>query len=289
MPWRGIVESSNRGQGLTVPQHKTFVEALDFRLWRPSLIVVHNTGAPTLVQWKGYPAAKRIQNLVRYYRDEQKWQAGPHAFIADDLIWPFTPYNVKGTHSPSWNGIGLGLEMVGDFDSEEFNSGDGLKVRNNTIAVIAHLCEKLGLDPRTALRLHRMDPKTTHKCPGSKVSLEAVIDAVEEYMGHGGDHVEIKDSERESSTEKEAPAKLFVVSQKVGEEGLNLRENSSASSFIKQALPKGTVVGEVRREKNGLTLWSFVKGKDFEGWVASRYLEPAPAQEKKDGGQQAGR
>lgn len=289
MPWRGIAQSSLNGQGLSVGQNKNYIARLDFSLWRPSLIVVHNTASPTLEQWKAYPAAKRIQNLVIYFRDQQHWSAGPHAFIADDFIWPFTPYNVKGTHSPSWNGIGIGLEMVGDYAKEDDDRGPGFKVKMNTVAVIAQLCAKLGLEPGACIRLHKEDPRTTHDCPGKDIQKEEIISLVEEYMGHAGEHgTGALPIDFELPKEKPEAPKQMKVSQKVGEEGLNLRENSSASSFIEQVLEVGQVVGLVKEAKNGKTSWSLVKGhkngKGFEGWVASRYLEDVKATNTQENG-----
>ena len=45
-----------------------------------------------------------MRNLEAYYRDEQDWSAGPHLFVADDLIWVFTPLRTSWVHSPSWDG-----------------------------------------------------------------------------------------------------------------------------------------------------------------------------------------
>jgi hypothetical protein len=39
-------------------------------------------------------------------------------FLADDLIWAFTPLNTSSIHSPSWNHISWDVEMVGDYDTE---------------------------------------------------------------------------------------------------------------------------------------------------------------------------
>ena len=64
-----------------------------------------------------------MQNLQHYYRDTQHWSAGPHLFIADDLIWVFTPLDTPGVHSPSWNAISWGVELVGDYTTEELSPG----------------------------------------------------------------------------------------------------------------------------------------------------------------------
>jgi len=116
-----------------------------------------------------------MQNLVHYYRIEQGWSAGPHLFVADDLIWVFTPLTTSGRHSPSWNMISWGVEMLGEYEDEDFGGG----VRDNAVAALASLHALLGREPKT-LRFHKEDPKTTHKsCPGRNVNKEELIRQVE--------------------------------------------------------------------------------------------------------------
>lgn len=124
-----------------------------------------------------------------FYRDKQKWSAGPHLFVDDKQIWVFTPSTVSGTHSPSFNKIALGIEMLGDFATEAFTDTRGLKVRNNAIAAVATLCAVLGLDP-DMLRLHEEDPRTTHNCPGRNVDKAIFIEDVKALMRerHSGEH-----------------------------------------------------------------------------------------------------
>jgi hypothetical protein len=101
----------------------------------------------------------------------------------------FTPLTVSGTHSPSWNKVALGVEMLGDYEHEAFNNGRGLNVRKNSVAALATLCAVLGIDSQT-MRLHREDPLTTHACPGSNVRKLEVIQEVEDLLiaRHGGEH-----------------------------------------------------------------------------------------------------
>ena len=168
LPWKGIV-----GKGFTVSDFASYVAGLSFSAWRPSFVVLHNTAAPTFAQWHSVPGVQRMQNLQSFYRDTQKWSAGPHLFVADDLIWVFTLLTVQGVHSPSWNSFAWGVELVGDYSTEVMCEG----VRSNAIAALTILHGTLGLDP-SKLRLHREDPLTTHICPGSSVSKSDFISAV---------------------------------------------------------------------------------------------------------------
>jgi N-acetylmuramoyl-L-alanine amidase-like protein len=166
--WKGIVGKPFDPQGFA-----EYVAGLRFDAWRPQFVVLHNTAVPTLADWHSTPGPQRMKNLEAFYRDTQGWSAGPHLFIADDLIWTFTPLTTPGVHSPSWNSIAWGVEMVGDFNTEPFSP----LVRANAISALATLHARLGLSPQ-ALRLHKEDPKTTHDCPGKHVSKADIVDAI---------------------------------------------------------------------------------------------------------------
>jgi N-acetylmuramoyl-L-alanine amidase-like protein len=182
--WKGIV-----GQSFTPDEFDSYCHTLSWTAWRPSFIVLHNTAIPSLAQRTKGLTKQHIQSLEAFYRDTQKWKAGPHLFIDDKQIWAFTPLTVSGTHSPSWNKMALGIEMLGDYEREAFDSGRGLQVRKNTVCALATLCAILGLDPAT-MKLHREDPLTTHACPGKNVRKLEVIQQVTDLIvaRHAGEH-----------------------------------------------------------------------------------------------------
>jgi N-acetylmuramoyl-L-alanine amidase len=183
--WKGIV-----GNSYSAEQFDSYCHALRWSGWRPSFIALHNTAVPSLTQRPNGFTRQHIANLESFYRDQQGWKAGPHLFIDDKQIWVFTPLTLSGVHSPSWNKIALGIEMLGDYDRDEFDSGRGLKVQKNAVAAMATLSAVLGLDPDT-MKLHKEDQLTTHACPGRKVNKNKVIQAVKELMvaRHGGEHL----------------------------------------------------------------------------------------------------
>ncbi|MGH8563311.1 MAG: N-acetylmuramoyl-L-alanine amidase [Gammaproteobacteria bacterium] len=186
MSWKGIV-------GVSHPpvDFDEYCHGLQWTAWRPSFIALHNTGSPSLAQCPQGFTKEHILNFESYYRDDQKWSAGPHLFVDDKKIWVFTPLNLSGVHSPSWNKIAMGVEMLGDYSKENFNSGRGLKVQQNAVAAVATLSAVLGLDPET-MKLHKEDPGTTHDCPGKNVDKAAFIQAVQKLMTerHAGGHLE---------------------------------------------------------------------------------------------------
>jgi len=273
MSWTPIVNKAFK-----LPQLEEYINSLDF-VWRPSLITWHNTGLPTIQQWEDKvqqdikngvnpPGQSRINSLVSYYRDQQGWPSGPHFFVYKDVVWAFTPANKKGTHSPSWNGTAIGIEMIGDFAKEDDDSGAGLLIKNNTIALTAMLCEKIGLDPQTCIRLHKEDKKTTHDCPGKNIAKDKqkMIDAVYEYMGHAGGH-----DDKEPAPPKVRNGTVDVPAN----DSLNLREKSSASSSIVIKLGRGTKVKILNEAMNGATKWLYVEYADYKGWVAAKYIKEA--------------
>jgi len=183
--WKPIV-----GLSFNADQFDSYCHSLQWTAWRPLFIVLHNTATPSLEQRPNGFNQQHMLNLVKFYRDEQGWSAGPHLFIDDKKIWVFTPLTMSGVHSPSWNKIALGIEMLGNYASESFSTGRGLAVRNNAVAAIATLSAILGLDPAT-MKLHKEDPATTHACPGKNVKKAEVIAEVQALIQarHGGEHV----------------------------------------------------------------------------------------------------
>lgn len=180
--WKGIV-----AKGFSASEFEAYVRTLTFNQWRPQFVVVHNTGDPTFAQWHSVPTEKRMTGLESYYRDDQKWSAGPHLFVADDKIWVFTPLTTSGIHSPSWNHVSWGVEIVGDYDHEVFRSD----VRANAISALTTLHASIGLDPQT-LKFHKEDPKTTHTyCPGSRISKADIVNAVQHALSvESGEHLQ---------------------------------------------------------------------------------------------------
>lgn len=182
--WKGIVGASFSADGFD-----SYCHTLKWSEWRPSFIALHNTAVPSLAQRPHGLTKQHVKNLESYYRDKKGWKAGPHLFVDDRQIWVFTPLTVSGVHSPSWNKLALGVEMLGDFETEAFDSGRGRAVRQNAVAALATLSAVLGIEPGT-MRLHKEDPATTHDCPGKNVDKGEVIEEVRALMlqRHGGEH-----------------------------------------------------------------------------------------------------
>lgn len=179
MAWRGWV-----GEGYDKDAFFHYVQNVKWQ-WKPKFIVTHNTGSPTQKQWEATKGgeAQRMRNLEDYYKNRQGWSSGPHLFIGKK-IWIGTPLYVKGTHTPSWNNVSLGVEIAGDYDKDPFID----PYRGNTIHALAVLHYHLKLDPAdfklgvSGLHLHKEDKKTTHDCPGKNIVKRDLVDSVKAAM-----------------------------------------------------------------------------------------------------------
>lgn len=171
--WKDIV-----GKGFSAMEFRRYAETLNFEHWQPEFIVLHHTAEPNLAQWHSKSGEEWMLHWEGLYRYRKGWSAGPHLFIADDKIWVFTPLTCSGVHSPSWNSISWGVEIVGQYDQDSFCGN----IRENTISALATLHALAHLNPND-MRLHKEDQKTTHKnCPGKNVIKEEVIEAVIEHL-----------------------------------------------------------------------------------------------------------
>jgi hypothetical protein len=175
MSWKGIV-----AQQFSPAEFRDYVAGLAFDEWVPDLFIVHHTAEPSLANRPNGLSLRNIRGLESYYRDEKGWNSGPHLFVDDHGIWVFTPLTVKGVHAVSFHSRGIGMEMLGNYDVEDFNSGRGAAVRDNAVAACAIVCAKLGIGPEGILG-HRDDPQTAKTCPGNGVDLDAFIARVQGY------------------------------------------------------------------------------------------------------------
>ncbi len=161
----------------------TYLSSLTLVAWKPEFVVLHNTGAPTLSQRPQGFMPQHMTNLAEYYAS-LGWHAGPHWFCDQNGVWAFSSSERPGVHSPSWNDISWGVEMLGDYDREAFDSGPGAQVASNAVFLLAALHKRAGLDSHS-MKLHRWDPLTSHKdCPGAAVSQPAVVQRVHDLRVH---------------------------------------------------------------------------------------------------------
>ena len=169
---------ANVGKVWTVESFKEYLSGLK----KPSYvkgITIHHTGAPSLAQRKSGLLAQHILNIKSYYQS-LGWNRGPHLFVDEDQIFGMTPLNVPGIHAVSFNRNTIGIEILGDYDSEDPLSGRGLQCMKNAAAATKALFNWLDIPVNeNTLKFHRDDPKTIKTCPGKKVKKDWFISLVQ--------------------------------------------------------------------------------------------------------------
>ncbi len=151
--------------------------------WKPEFIVLHHTGVPSIKQRPSGFTTNNMDLLAKFYGIEKGWRSGPHLFVDQNGIWVFSPLEKRGTHSPSWNNRAWGIEQLGNFINEAYDSGPGQKIQDNALAALAILSLARNLEVET-LHFHLEDPLTDHRnCPGAfcdkdqvKLKLKAEIE-----------------------------------------------------------------------------------------------------------------
>jgi hypothetical protein len=285
MAWRGRTTALELHN---IDEFKAYMQGLDYRNWRPSGIVQHNTSSPTLYQWwHSVPPAERMQNLISYYRDEMGWSAGPHVFVDGVSYWVLTDLNVSGVHSPSWNATMLGVEMVGEYSEEDDEHGMGAQVMSMTVALFGECCAYFGWQiTNTQIKQHKEDPRSDHDdCPGSNVVKTEFLDDVTNYLGDGGDHHPDPPQPTEVSGE--------VYGLTAGDT-LNIRASPSSSAQVIGQAENGDLVTVVGEQYNGSTRWFRIRFGTSEGtgiavyaWASGAYIrrvsngpDPGPTPEE---------
>ena len=189
------------GKPYTRDQLASRINTCDFSTWKhkdgsrgkPSFVTLHNTSAPDIRSWLSWSPAKRQQyilNMQPYY-ENMGWRGGPHFFVppqGDICAFGFNDLLAAGTHASCFNNVSIGIEMVGEFDREAFDSGPGAIVADNAIYLMALLHNKIGLTPapyvynQRGLHFHVECKADNHDCPGSFVHKPDIVARVAAKM-----------------------------------------------------------------------------------------------------------
>lgn len=174
----GQVSYANVGKRWTPEQFRAYLATIPKPAWAKA-VCLHHTASPSLAMRPGGLTEQHVKNLQSYYQNDLKWKAGPHLFADDHLILGLSPLTETGTHAKSFNGMAIGIEVLGDYDSEDPTSGRGLKAWQNGAAAAKALLDWLGLKASAQTVLfHRDDPKTSKTCPGTLVKKDWVLQLI---------------------------------------------------------------------------------------------------------------
>lgn len=249
----------------------SYLDSIKFSGWKPSYVVVHHTGAPTLKNWLDWQARKApvtdaqwLKNLAAYYGNNLGWSSGPQFFFTPNNFCVLSPPEKRGIHAASFNGNSWGVEMVGNFDTETW----GGAYRQKYIEGLAclHMATGMALDPyvrgKSGLHFHRDDPLTSKTCPGKNVAKPTMIAEIRAAM--------IRLGGGEAPPEKVAVT--FGKRGTVTTDGLNVRLGPSQKNPAVRALAKGVSVNILAESMNGSTRWLRI-GDDE--WVSAQFVKVA--------------
>ena len=148
---------------------REFVGAQD--LGWASGVTMHHTAAPSLAQRPRGLTIQHIRNIQNYYQSQLGWSSGPHLFIDDDQIFGMSSLERRGIHAVSFNRTHIGIEVLGNYDSEPPGSGRGAACWGTAVSAVQILLARMGKGPEV-VNGHRDDPRTSKSCPGSLVDLD---------------------------------------------------------------------------------------------------------------------
>jgi hypothetical protein len=152
-------------------------------------VCLHHTAIPDLaMRPKGW-TVQHMRNLIHYYGTQLGWSAGPHLFTDEDEIFGLSPLSARGVHAVSFNATHIGIEALGNYDTEDPRTGRGKEVWDTTIAATAEIFVAAGWEVTDqTLRFHRQDPKARKTCPGRRVDFADVFEAVAGLVEAAKDH-----------------------------------------------------------------------------------------------------
>lgn len=166
------------GVGFTEAEFRQYLAGLpDAMTWTPRGVTVHHTAAPSLAQRPAGWIEQHMRNLRGYYLG-LGWSRGPHLFVDEHRIWVFSPLQNRGTHAVTFNSSHFGMELLGNYDSEDPGSGRGAGVVRMGRIAAALLCHRFrfavsGVVGAAEVNGHRDCPQTSKTCPGRKVDMGA--------------------------------------------------------------------------------------------------------------------
>jgi len=235
------------GKRMTRKEFADYLDSFGFSSFNPTFVTLHHTASPTLAQRPNGFSAQHLQNLLHYYQDTLGWNGAPHVFIDDqgDGIIVFQRMDKRGVHAASFNSKSWGVEMLGYYDTESFDTGRGQIVRDNAMQALAIMCKRLHVKADT-IKFHRDDPKTSKTCPGTKVKKSYVVNAVQEIInGH-------------NVNENAADYSEWTVIVPGKEDWMNNRVSNGsviarAKDFVNYLVPGSTV----KMAKNSKLEWTF--------------------------------
>lgn len=198
---------ANAGKSWSRAGLRAYLATLERPAWLKG-VTFHHTAEPSLGHkaWANGWNPTLIDNMRDGYA-RKGWNRGPHFYPDDDLIWGLTPPTVQGIHAVAFNRSHIGIEVLGDYDTENHLIGRGEKCWHNAFACAAEVLKWAGLTAND-FNFHRDDPNTKKTCPGKRITREWVRLWLLEAMS--GDQPAEKQPE---------PVRMVVISEWLAAQG----------------------------------------------------------------------
>lgn len=164
------------GLSWDINSFRQYLQGMKRPSWAKS-VTLHHTAAPSLAQRPDGLTNQHVINIRNFYQKSLGWSSGPQLFVDDKRIMGMTPITEKGVHAVSFNSSSIGIEVLGNFDSEDPHSGRGYAAWKIASEASMEILYWLGLEATSKTVLfHRDDPRTSKSCPGRKVSKDWVLE-----------------------------------------------------------------------------------------------------------------
>jgi hypothetical protein len=128
---------------------------------------LHHTWKPLASQWRG---RSTLMAMMKFFTNVRGWDRGPHLFIAPDGIWQLTPLNIPGIHAVSTNKCHWGIEVVGNYDKEDWPE----KTKEMVYDTIFTLFAWRGITVNERNLVGHRETGSPKTCPGSAIDMNQV-------------------------------------------------------------------------------------------------------------------
>lgn len=142
-------------------------------VWWASGATIHHTWRPTVAQWKANTPANNLKGLIRTWRDDNGWTTGPNMVIGPDGIYLASGIKYPGIHAGVCNSTHIGIEIVGDYDNQQWQE----PIRGFVYGTVGAIARKLRLTWNDIILDKQINGHReclpNKSCPGKAISLNA--------------------------------------------------------------------------------------------------------------------
>lgn len=143
--------------------------------FNPKYVTLHHYSKSISIFKQGI-TDKDILSITNTPQGIGRNDSGSHVFIDQNGIWVFRPLNRRAVHANTLNDVSIGVNLVGNYDSETLPDS----IKTNATQAIAAIDQWLG-KPASSLKFHREDHVGV-TCPGSRLVKVDFVSAIAAIM-----------------------------------------------------------------------------------------------------------